>query len=84
MDVVGNLNFLLRKISNHSLSNPALENQDVFKKYRNADNRIMRAAKKFYFETVLTNIQSNLKKTSQFVQSAINKKVVVNLRLFQN
>jgi hypothetical protein len=68
--------------SNLSLSNPALENLDVFKRYRNADNRIIRAAKTFFFETV-PYVKYSIKpqKTSKLLQSAINKKVVVNSTL---
>jgi hypothetical protein len=45
-----------------------------FKNYRNVYNRLIRAAKKQYFETELKNNQSNLKKTWQLLKSAINKK----------
>jgi hypothetical protein len=55
-------------------SEPTPENLNHFKSYRNAYNRIIRAAKKLYFDVELSKNQSNLKKSWQLLKNAINKK----------
>ncbi len=61
-------------LCNISISQPSLTNKDTFKRYRNAYNKIIRVAKKMYFENELLKYQSNLKKTWQVINLAINKK----------
>jgi hypothetical protein len=56
-----------------SLMDPTPANLSCFKRFRNLYNRVIRAAKKQYFETELKNNQSNLKKSWQLLKTAINK-----------
>jgi len=47
---------------------------EIYKNYRNLYNKLVRAAKKLYFDKQLQIHQSNLKKTWQILHSALNKK----------
>jgi len=53
---------------------PTDHNMQCYKNYRNVYNRILRAAKKNYYETKLKNCQSNAKATWQTIKQAINMK----------
>ena len=56
-----------------SLKNPTLGNVADFKSYRNLYNRVIKNAKKLYFERQLEANQKNLRKTWQILFSSINK-----------
>ena len=60
----------LGKLSVHSPSPVTL---NTFKSYRNLYNKIVRAAKKKYYEEQFTYFQSNLKKSWSLLHEAINK-----------
>ena len=55
-------------------ANPSVASLEVLKKFRNLYNKVLRAAKKLYFEQELRANQSNLKKTWDLIKTAMNKK----------
>ncbi len=59
---------------NLASKNPTKDNIAAFNKYRNIYNRVVRAAKKSYFETMLVKNQSDLKKTWNLIRLATNMK----------
>ena len=59
-----------------SIKNPSVINIGNFRKYRNLYNRVIREAKKLYFERQLADNQKNLRKTWKILFSAIHKNSV--------
>ena len=53
---------------------PSEENISTFKSYRNLYNKLLKAAKKLYFEKELCSAKCNLKKTWTLIRQAINLK----------
>ena len=53
---------------------PTPFNINTYKSYRNLYNKILRLAKKMYFETELGKAKSNLKKTWELIRKAVNLK----------
>jgi len=62
------------KLANLASNFPSPENNFNFKCYRNLYNKIIKQAKKLYFENELAKNQSDLKKTWQLICSAIKRK----------
>jgi Reverse transcriptase (RNA-dependent DNA polymerase)/Endonuclease/Exonuclease/phosphatase family len=56
-----------------SVKNPNVVNIDKFKLYRNLYNKLIKAAKKMYYEKQFIKHQSNLKKTWSLIHEAIKK-----------
>ena len=56
-----------------SIKVPSEFNINAFKMYRNIYNKLVRAAKKLYYETELQNNQNNLKQTWKILKEAIKK-----------
>ena len=54
-----------------SIKSPTEHNISLFKMYRNLYNKLVRAAKKLYYETELQNNQNNLKQTWKILKEAI-------------
>jgi Reverse transcriptase (RNA-dependent DNA polymerase)/Endonuclease/Exonuclease/phosphatase family len=54
-------------------NNPTVANCTIFKNYRNLYNRVIRAAKKQYFDHQFVKNQSNLKKTWELIFDSIKK-----------
>jgi hypothetical protein len=54
-------------------NNPTDENRLSFKNYRNMYNRVIRAAKKMYFDQQFVKNQTNLKKTWELIFDSIKK-----------
>jgi len=61
-------------LSNISIKHPSAENKAKFKLFRGLYNKLIRVAKKKYFEESLEHNQLNLKKTWQILREAIRKK----------
>ena len=55
-------------------ANPSIISLEAFKKFRNLYNKVLRAAKKLYFEKELRANQSNLKKSWDLIKTAMNRK----------
>jgi hypothetical protein len=62
------------RLCNVSLNHPTVLNLEIYKCFRNVYNKVIRAAKKQYFDSELKKNQSNLKKSWQLLKTAINKK----------
>ena len=61
-------------LSNISARSPSAANSAKFKLYRNTYNKVIKLAKKLYFENELSLYQSDLKKTWSLICLAINRK----------
>jgi hypothetical protein len=61
-------------ISKQFLKNRTQLNRQLFRDYRNVYNKVIRTAKKLYFEKKLIANQSNIKKVWQILYSAVNIK----------
>ena len=59
-----------------NFKNPSAESLQTLKNFRNLYNKVLRAAKKKYFENELRLNQSNAKKSWELIRSAMNKKNV--------
>ena len=62
------------KLANLASNFPSHENTSKFKCYRNLYNKIIKHAKKLYYENELAKNQSDLKKTWQLICQAIKRK----------
>jgi hypothetical protein len=60
------------RLSSLAAKNPSLESKEVYKRYRNLFNTVLRAGKKLYYERELKKNVSNLKKTWELIKSATN------------
>jgi hypothetical protein len=60
------------RLSNLSAPDPSPLNIAAFKQFRNTFNRVVKLAKKLYFEKKLEANQSNLKKTWELIRTAAN------------
>jgi hypothetical protein len=60
------------ELASISAKNPSAVTISTFKNYRNLYNRILRAAKKLYYEKELTVNVNNLKRTWDLIRSATN------------
>ena len=56
-----------------SVSCPSAENKNIYKKYRNMYNNLVRINKKSYFETNLNDHKNNPKKAWKFLNESINR-----------
>ncbi len=74
MKVLSTTSWFHIRLCNSSINFPSHHNKEKFKSFRNAYNKVIRAAKKLFYENELLKHQSNLKKTWQTIKSAINKK----------
>ena len=68
---------LISRLNKFSLSsqfsrNPTIQNKTIYCTYRNVYNRLIRAAKKLYFDREFEKHKSNLKKTWDLIKFAIN------------
>ena len=60
------------RLSKLAASSPSPANRSNFKTYRNAFNRVVRHAKKMFYERELIANQTNLKKTWELIRNAAN------------
>jgi len=60
------------RLSSLAAKNPSLESKEVYKRYRNLFNTVLRTGKKLYYERELKKNVSNLKKTWELIKSATN------------
>jgi hypothetical protein len=58
------------RLSSLAAKNPSSESKDVYKRYKNLYNTVLRTGKKLYYEKELKKNVSILKKTWELVKSA--------------
>ena len=61
------------RLGKQCVQSPSPFHSSKFKSYRNLYNRLIRTAKKLYYESQFTYFQSNLKKSWSLLNQAINK-----------
>ena len=73
-------------LAKNAFKNPSTENCELYKKFRNMYNTVIRLSKKLFFEQELKKHQSNLKVTWDILKKAIrksaaNKNVISSIKI---